>query len=99
MMHTKFHFHLFTLLLLGLLAVPASAQQSPSYYDYPRSGLDWYTIETEHFNILFHADEEGRGSSRTAQVVARIAEDIYGPITSLYEYEPDTKVAIILKDF
>lgn len=99
MKQPRFHFHFLILLLSGLLAAPAYAQQSPIYYDYPRSGLDWYTIETEHFNILFHADEEGQGSSRTAQVVARIAEDIYTPITSLYQLEPETKVAIILKDF
>ena len=44
-------------------------------------------------------DEEGKGSSRTAQVTARVAEDVYGPITELYEHEPDSKVSIILKDF
>src|SRR5690606_23179554 len=65
-------------------------------------GLTWYTIETEHFLVHFHADEAGadRGdASRSAQAVARIAEDVYGPITALYDYEPDTKVSIILKDF
>jgi len=91
------------LLLLVALTGPATyraaAQVLPSDYDYPRSGLDWYTIETEHFNVIFHADSSGRGSSRTAQSVARIAEEVYGPITSLYEYEPDTKVSFILKDF
>ena len=44
-------------------------------------------------------EEDGEGSSRTAQVTARIAEEIYAPITRLYDHEPDTKVAIILKDF
>lgn len=88
------------ILLLALLLVPAvQAQVSPSFYDYARPTLDWYTISTEHFNVVFHADAEGGGSSRTAQVVARIAEDIYGPITSLYGHEPNTKVGIILKDY
>jgi Tol biopolymer transport system component len=32
-------------------------------------------------------------------VAARVAEDVYGPITSLYEYEPQGKVSIVLKDF
>lgn len=77
----------------------SQGQVSPSLYDYPRSGLDWYTLETPHFNIIFHADSAGKGSSRTAQAVARIAEEIYGPITSLYEYEPDTRVSFVLKDF
>jgi Tol biopolymer transport system component len=90
---------MFFALVLLLAATPALAQVSPSLYDYPRSGLDWYTIETEHFDILFHADEKGEGSTRTAQVVARIAEDVYGPITALYDHEPDSRVSIILKDY
>ena len=80
-------------------ATTALAQVSPSLYDYPRPGLDWYNIETEHFNVLFHADSSGAGSSRTAQVVARIAEDVYGPITSFYDHEPETKVTFVLKDY
>jgi len=78
---------------------PASAQESIAFYDFARPGLSWYTIETDHFNIIYHQDADGRGTSRSAQVVARIAEDIYGPITDLYQRKPDTKVAIILKDY
>ncbi len=81
------------------LAAPAFAQVSPQYYDYPRTRLDWYTIATEHFDVHFHAEGEGAGNSRTAQVVARIAEDVYGPITALYGHEPDTRVSIVLKDY
>ena len=33
------------------------------------------------------------------RVVARIAEDVYGPITDLYDLRPDTKVSFVLKDF
>ena len=87
------------LLAWSFVALAAQAQVRPAFFDYVRGDLDWYTIETEHFKVHFHADEEGRGSSRTAQVVARIAEEIYGPITSLYEHEPDTKVSFILKDY
>ncbi len=75
------------------------AQIPLSFYDYARPELSWYTIETEHFSIIFHSDENGKGSGRTGQVVARIAEEVYQPITSLYGHEPDTKVAIILKDY
>ena len=67
--------------------------------DFVRPGLDWYTIETEHFNVHFHADSSGQGASRSAQVVARIAEEVYQPITSLYEYEPDGRVAIVMVDY
>ncbi|MFT5144487.1 MAG: Tol biopolymer transport system component [Rhodothermales bacterium] len=85
--------------LVLVLAGSASGQVSPSLYEYVRSDLSWYTIETEHFLVHFHADEEGGGSSRTASVTARIAEEVYGPLTELYSLEPDTKVSIILKDF
>ena len=88
-----------TLLLGTAIASESSAQESPSLYEYARPALDWYTIETEHFSIVFHADEEGRGSSRSAQVVARIAEEVYGPITQLYDREPNSRVHIILKDY
>ncbi len=84
---------------LCALALPAAAQVSPALYDYPRPGLDWYTLTTPHFNVVFHADSSGEGSSRTAQVVARIAEEIYGPITALYDHEPDGRVSFVLKDY
>ncbi len=54
--------------------------------------LDWYTIKGEHVSVHFHSEAE-----RTAQVVLKIAEDVWGPITSLYEYEPD-RVHFVIKD-
>ena len=88
------------LLLWGVFSPNLTqAQVRPSWYDYVRSDLEWHNIETEHFNVLFHLDSTGTGSSRTAQVVARIAEEIYDPITALYQHHPDTKVTFILKDF
>ncbi len=50
-------------------------------------------MESEHFTVHFQ-----EGNDRSAQVVSRIAEEIYGPITELYEHEPDEKVSIVLKD-
>ena len=89
-------------LVLPLVSVIPSgravAQTSPDLYDYARPSLKWFTIETEHFDVIFHHDSAGQGSSRTAQAVARIAEEVYEPITSLYEHRPE-KVSIILKDF
>lgn len=77
----------------------AQAQSLVDLHDFTRPGLDWYTMETEHFRVLFHHDGEEWGSSRTARVVARIAEEIYEPITSLYQHEPEGKVTFVLKDF
>jgi len=69
------------------------AQTNPMYYDYSYNHLDWYTMESEHFLVHFQ-----EGNDRSAQVVSRIAEEIYGPITELYEHKPDEKVSIVLKD-
>ena len=98
---TRSHVRTFIRAALVLLACAgtARAQVRPAFFDYVRPGLDWYTIETEHFHVLFHADTAGAGSSRTAQVAARVAEEVYEPITALYEYRPEGKVTIILKDY
>lgn len=86
------------LLTMGIGAF-SQAQVSPRLLDFTRPTLEWYQIETEHFKVLFHLDEEGNGASRSAQAAARIAEEIYPPITELYSYEPSQKVHIILKDY
>lgn len=53
--------------------------------------LKWKTISTEHFDVHFHEGEEW-----TAEQVAQIAEEIYGPITSVYHYEPKRTHFVIL---
>lgn len=55
--------------------------------------LDWRTLDTVHFSVHFH-----QGTERTASLVAKIAEDIYEPVTSLYEYRPDGKIHFIIRD-
>ena len=55
--------------------------------------LIWETIETEHFYIHFHKETE-----RSAREASLVAENIYGPITSLYQFEPNSKTHIIIKD-
>ncbi|MDQ7064011.1 MAG: DPP IV N-terminal domain-containing protein [candidate division KSB1 bacterium] len=55
--------------------------------------LKWYTIETEHFYVHFH-----EGAERTARVVAKVAEDVYEPITELYQFKPPKKVHFIIRD-
>ncbi len=47
------------------------------------SELDWKTIDTDHFAVHFH-----EGVEASAFEVARIAEEIYLPITTLYDYRP-----------
>lgn len=87
--------NLFLLLLLFIICITpkANAQTNPDFYDYPHNHLEWFTVESDHFMIHFQ-----EGNARTAKVVSRIAEEIYDPITELYQYEPDKKVSIVLKD-
>ena len=77
---------IFIACLLAILPVAvAKAQNHPE--------LDWKTFETDHFKIYYH-----QGLEKTAGLAAAIAEEAYGPITSLYDYEPGTKVRLIIKD-
>ncbi|MCC6396788.1 MAG: PD40 domain-containing protein [Bacteroidetes bacterium] len=80
-----------TVVLLSSLAavLPASGQE-----DFPHPELVWRTIDTPHFFVHYH-----EGAERTARVIAKIAEEIYGPVTSFYQHEPDGKVSFIVKDY
>ena len=62
--------------------------------DFPHSELEWKTIETEHFLVHYHD-----GEARTGKEVAYIAEQIYKPITDMYQHKPDQKVSIVLRDY
>lgn len=84
--------HLFCILILSFILYPLSALQAQEYEpNHPE--LVWKTIETEHFRVHYH-----QGTERTANVVAKIAEDVHPDIAGLYQYEPDTKVDFIIKD-
>ena len=64
---------------------------SQSWYNHIE--LEWQTIETEHFLIHFHEE-----TIRSGQEAAAVVEKIYEPITSFYEFEPDSKTHIIIQD-
>ena len=61
--------------------------------DFYHPELEWKTIETGHFFVHFH-----EGAERTAKTVAKIAEEVYEPVTSLYNHQPDQKVSFIIRD-
>lgn len=77
---------------LGVLLLAVSLYSQTATYNHPE--LEWRTIKTEHFEVHFHD-----GTERTAGLVASVAEEMYGPITDLYQYKPDTKVHFIIKDY
>lgn len=55
--------------------------------------IEWRTIKSDHFEIHYHPGEEW-----SAEQAARIAEEIYEPVTAFYSYEPDSRVHISLFD-
>ncbi len=79
------------LIVAFFLLGTTSAFAQPDNYSAPEK--DWYTITTKHFYVHFH-----EGAERTARVAAKIAEEVYGPVTALYNHEPDTRVSLIMKD-
>ncbi len=78
--------------ILILLLVVFSPTSILSQFTDFHPELDWYTISGKHVKVHFH-----NGAERTAKVVAKIADEIWGPICSLYDYEPDL-VHYVIKD-
>jgi Tol biopolymer transport system component len=80
------------LLLAALLPTTMAHAQEEAEWTHPE--LQWNTIETEHFYVHFH-----NGAEHSGRLAAKIAEEIYTPITSLYGYEPDGKIHFVIKDY
>ncbi|MFQ5510737.1 MAG: hypothetical protein ACE5EO_02710 [Candidatus Krumholzibacteriia bacterium] len=66
---------------------------APSVFAYNNPPLEWKTIRTEHFEVHFP-----EGAEWTARRVAEVAEEVHGPLTDLYDYEPDTPVHFVIRD-
>lgn len=84
----RFPRYLLLILLIGWGSAAFAQFDTPNHPE-----LDWRTLETEHFLIHYYDATE-----RTARVGAVIAEEIYTPVTSLYEMEFDSKIHLIFKD-
>jgi len=83
------------LLIFFLLASgPTAYLQAQDDPEFTHPELEWSTIETPHFYVHFH-----NGAEHTGKLTAKIAEEVYAPITSLYGYEPDGKIHFIIKDY
>lgn len=65
--------------------------------------LNWFTIKTAHFDVHYHDTPKNNGSlaskgpERTAYLVAKIAEEVYGPVTKLYNHKPE-RIHFIIRD-
>jgi len=61
-------------------------------FDEYQPGYEWLTIRGKKIYVHYHPEAE-----RTARTVAKIADEVWGPITSLYGYEPDA-IHFVIKD-
>jgi hypothetical protein len=75
-------------LLIFLLGVNFLFSQS---FNHPE--LEWKTIEGEYFIVHYHQNTEW-----TANEALHVADDIYPYITDLYQYKPEEKTHIIIRD-
>mgnify|MGYP004361642271 CR=1 FL=1 len=78
-------------LLLALLVWPRVALAQFDEPNHPE--LRWSVLKTEHFKVYYH-----QGLEKLAQRASTAAESVYGPITSFYEFVPDDKIRLVLKD-
>lgn len=82
---------LFISIIAAVMFGPVTLLSQWGFPENPKEG--WYTIETEHFYVHYHD-----GAGRTGQLAAKIAEDVYLPITTLYRYEPQSKTHLVVRD-
>ena len=90
-MQTKFRKIYSRLSVVVLLSFIISGNIFAQYNEFEPE-YNWLTIKGEHVYVHYHEEAE-----RTAKVVAKIADEVWDPITSLYEYEPGT-VHFVIKD-
>ncbi|MCA0389745.1 MAG: biopolymer transporter Tol [Bacteroidetes bacterium] len=77
---------------LAIISVFLLTANSFAQFDKYNSEFEWYTIKGKNVEVHFH-----EGAERTARVVLKIAEEVWDPVCSLYEYYPD-KVHYVIKD-
>ena len=87
------HFFLFYYVFSVLSVFIFFSSVKAQFIDYPHPELKWQSFDTEHFTIHFH-----NGTKNTALIVAKIAEEIYQPVTDLYHYKPTGKIHFIIRD-
>lgn len=88
-------------ILMALFTCLNSASAQPEAWSHHE--LQWFTIRTPHFEVHYHDNPYARitsrftGPERTARVVAKIAEEIYEPITRLYNHRPK-RIHFVIRD-
>jgi hypothetical protein len=76
---------------LLLLCIPFALYSQQFFTNHPE--IDWQVLETENFTIYYSQE-----TAYTAAMTTKIVEEIIGPIQRMYDFTPEKKYAIILKD-
>lgn len=79
---------IYGIIILFLLVNTAGYSQFTDFHP----ELKWYTIKGKHVEVHYH-----EGAQRTAEITAKIADEVWGPLTSLYHYDPGI-VHFVIKD-
>jgi hypothetical protein len=77
--------------LIALVFVFVSSSARPARAGDPH--VEWYTLETPHFSVHYHA-----GIEEVAQRAASIAEAVYARLVPELGYELDEKAELVLSD-
>jgi len=78
-------------LLFGFIYLITSLNLKAQFTEF-HPELNWLTIKGKHVEVHYHEEAE-----RTARTILKIAEEVWDPITSLYEYAPEN-VHYVIKD-
>lgn len=73
------------------LGLPARLAAQPAEVPHPE--LEWQTTQTAHCAIHTH-----QGLEELGLVAAQIMDEIWEPVTALYDYVPDTRIHLIFYD-
>lgn len=85
--HGRFLRLVAALLVAGLAGVSAQAQESRD------PGLDWRTLETDHFRIHYPRELDS-----VARLAAEISEDVHARLTGELQWEPRQRTEVLLVD-
>ncbi len=66
------------IIILFLFQIRAYSQSTEFHPE-----LKWFTIKGKHVEVHYQ-----QGAERTALITAKIADEVWGPLTSLYHYDP-----------
>lgn len=79
------------LLLLPLLLLSASPREASAIGD---PELEWYTVETDHFVLHYHA-----GLEEMARTSVAMCEEAHALLSPLLDWVPGAKTHVVLTDF